>query len=70
MAKRVYLHAPNRDGHIEYPAAGFYQNVPDELADKWVADRLAQYATDDNVAIPWPEPEKTEDQPANAEEGK
>ena len=56
MAKRIYLLERKQVGPVEYSAAGFYQNVPDELADKWVNDRLAHYATEDNVVVPWPEP--------------
>lgn len=65
MAKRIYLHAANNDGSVHYPGAGFYQNVPDVLADKWVAEKLANYASDDNTVIPWPpDPPMAEEQPA------
>lgn len=47
---RIYLTQSMQVGNVSYPGAGFY-NCDDELGDKWIADRLAFNATNDNKVI-------------------
>lgn len=48
---RIYLTQRMVDGHTEYPAAGFYANVPSERVEEWIACGLAYRATSDNKVI-------------------
>jgi hypothetical protein len=48
---RIYLKQAQQVGEVSYPMAGFYNNVPDELARQWFGAGLAVPAMDDNEIV-------------------
>ena len=48
---RIYLKTAQQVGDISYPSAGFYNNVPDELAREWLASGAALPASEKNEIV-------------------